>query len=253
MAKKPQMLRLAKELGPEAADDPSLLHPLFSRLPPLFPDTPDQMTPPTSFKASSNDSDPDTVNPYDPIPLSELFQLANKLMIEHPWDGPEINGQEIMGQGSVVMSYDLEMESTSEGSSSGEAWTMADALKLVDKVVVRPGVAMMDDEEEEAEAVPVGRVRIRRRRRWLLRLGRNKMSTTLALGVVVLGVSMAVFGVRAGGPNASWARWWAAVLGKRLASRGTRLGELLGGRLGGVLGSAAEMGRYLVSCVKDAL
>lgn len=246
------MLRLAQELGPEAADDPSLLHPLFSRLPPLFPDTPNQPTPTRSSKSSVDMIDPNETNPYDPLPLSELFQLADRLMVDHPWDGAEVQGQEIMGRGSVVLSYDLEMKPPPHETPSDEGWTMADALKLVDQEVVRPGVAMMDDdEEEEEEPIPVKRTRTRRRQRWLIRLGRNKMSTTLALGIVVLGVSMAVFGVRAGGPNANWARWWAAVLGKKLASKGTGLGDLLGGRLSGLVGSAAEVGRYLVSCLKD--
>lgn len=45
MSKRPQLLKLIEQ-HPEADQDPSLLHPLFARLPPLYPDTPDAPEPP---------------------------------------------------------------------------------------------------------------------------------------------------------------------------------------------------------------
>ncbi|KAI9636676.1 rab-GTPase-TBC domain-containing protein [Dioszegia hungarica] len=251
IAKKPQMMVLAAELGPEAADDPSLLHPLFSRLPPLYPDTPDQTTPPSHITTDATNREGDNPNPYRPIPLSELFSLADRLMLEHPWDGPEIRGQEIMGQGSVVMSYEKEMAPRPLETGVGDkAWTLVDALQLVDQEVVKPGAGMMDDEEEDEDEAPVpvrkpGR-RVQRRR-WLLRLGRNKLGTAVAVGVVVLGVGMAVFGVKAGGPHASWARWWAAIVGKQIAGSGA------GGRVGDRVDTAAEAGRYLARCLRGIM
>lgn len=45
VSKRPQLLKLIAQ-HPEAHEDPSLLHPLFARLPPLYPDTPDRPDPP---------------------------------------------------------------------------------------------------------------------------------------------------------------------------------------------------------------
>jgi hypothetical protein len=106
VAKKPQMLQLAKKLGSEAMDDPSLLHPLFARLPPLFPDTPSESTPVAKeINVSADAIKEDDANPYEPIPLSRIFELADELMTRFPWDSEDIRGREIMGTGSVVSSY----------------------------------------------------------------------------------------------------------------------------------------------------
>lgn len=255
IAKKPQMMDLAQKLDPEAADDPSLLHPLFSRLPPLYPDTPDQPFPISLDPRISTETDRDDPNPYEPIPLSDLFQLADKLMVEHPWDGPDIRGKDIMGEGSVVMSYDLEMAPLASKEEDRKRWTMSDALQLVDKEVVRPGVTMVDDDEEEGEAEkPVKRMRKQRiRRRWLFLLGRNKVGTTLAIVVVVLGIVMAIFGVKAGGVHASWARWWALVIGRKVGGKGSLFGSEVGGRLGEMVRVAREVSGFVVRSLKEII
>jgi hypothetical protein len=244
MAKKPQMLELARKLGPEAFDDPSLLHPLFSRLPPLFPDTPDRGTS-SNDTASAAQRSGDDPNPYDPIALSGLFQLADQLMAEHPWDGPDIRGADIMGEGSVVASYSLEMAARAPGDETSSAgWTIDDALELVDKGVVRPGVATMDDEEDQEDSLHSKRP-VRQRRRWLLRLGQNKGGTALALGVVLIGIGMALFGLRAGGVQASWARWWALVLNRKLGRVAAANGGFDRG-LDSISRYALDVGRYIV-------
>lgn len=55
MSKRPQLLKLIAE-HPEAHQDPSLLHPLFARLPPLYPDTPDAPAPPPPGTLSARPS-----------------------------------------------------------------------------------------------------------------------------------------------------------------------------------------------------
>jgi hypothetical protein len=69
----------------------------------------------------------------------------------------------------------------------------------------------------------------------------------VAVGVVLLGVGMAVFGVKAGGPHASWARWWGAVIGRQIAGKG------IGGRIGDFVDTAAEVGRYLAHCFRGVM
>jgi hypothetical protein len=125
------MMELAKDM-PD--DDTSLLHPLFARLPPLFPDTPDapHAPPQPSISANTEYEAPEGPNPYRPIPLSRLFILADILMREIPWDGDVVRGREVMGEASVVCSY------TSETNGLDEA------VSYINGEVVKPGA--MDQE-----------------------------------------------------------------------------------------------------------
>jgi hypothetical protein len=199
------MFKLARELGTEAQQDPSLLHPLFARLPPLFPDNPD-----TSFPSAEKNSPVvapnDDQNPYEPIALSEVFTLADKLMLLYPWDGDIIRGTEVMGDGSVVSSYALE-SALKNGKIS---WDIDSALKLVDKEVVKPGVGAMDEDEDEEEPSP--KPSVRRRPVWRVRRPKHKFGTAIAVGILLLGVGIAVYGSKAGGNNADWRRWWTVVI-----------------------------------------
>lgn len=163
------MLKLATELDYE--EDPTLLHPLFSRLPPLYPDEPDSHAP---------DSTPG--NPYSPIPLSEAFAHADELMAKYPWDGPDLRGQEIFGEGSAVLSFDRERDMTLE-----------EAVACLKKPITLPGAT----EPDPPALVPVATPR--RGRRWGL---------TLTVGVLVLGIALASYPPR-GHP---WQRWWTAFV-----------------------------------------
>ncbi|WVQ81438.1 hypothetical protein IAT38_003562 [Cryptococcus sp. DSM 104549] len=213
ITKKPQMLKIAKSLGPEYEQDPSLLHPLFTRLPPLYPDTPAAPSPPppspSPIPSSRTSREQDEANPYDPLPLSRVFALADELMERFPWDGEAVRGRRIMGEGSVVRTYNREYK---------EDWTAEDALEMVDVDVVLPGAGMpppSDDEDEDgsADLPPPSK----RRRPLPLRLPRNRLGTALALGVLLVGVGIAVYGVKAGAGAGSvggtgWKRWWGAVV-----------------------------------------
>ena len=192
IAKKDQMFELAKELGSDGEQDPSLLHPLFARIPPLYSDTPENCFPPLT--------DPlDDPNPYTPIPLSKLFQLADELMIKWPWDGAVIRGKDFMGGGSVVRTYELEM--------ANRAGDLDTALEWMDRDVVKPRASIPDDEEEET-VIPV-----RRRRRSRIQ-PRKKLGATLALGVVILGIGLTTYGSRSGAARGDWTKWWAWVIRK---------------------------------------
>lgn len=191
------MFALAKKLGREYQEDPSLLHPLFVRLPPLYPDTPSSPNPQTSPSISPSELElhnPD-INPYSPIRLSDIFQLADRLLEEYPWDGPLIRGREIMGPGSVMVTYDQEW--------SEEEWTAEKALKYVDVEVVQPGAAVMDEDELVPSPTPR---RVTNPALWEV-LKKVKPSTLVALGVVFLGVGMAVYGVKLEGRGVvTWRR-----------------------------------------------
>lgn len=212
MSKKKQMLRLVSKLGSEARLDPSLLHPLFQRLPPLYADTPDAPKPPSDFKAPEAKIY-DEPNPYDPIPLSGIFQLADRLQAKHPWDGHKIRGHEVMGPGSVVRTFAREIEVDPEDEKAAlKEWSLADAEAAIDQDVVLPGGEELDEEPDLAPE------------RWSLlpqrlglRVGSNRFLSVLAVGMVVVGVSAALFGWE--GRNAQWARWWGSVAGHWAAKR----------------------------------
>lgn len=202
VAKKPQMLKLVREMGQEAMDDPSILHPLFARLPPLVADDPDTQTlgaMELGEKGIVGGNDMDEPNPYEPIALSTIFRIADDLLARYPWDGPIIKGKEILGDASSVMTYPRELESD---------WTLKLAETLVNGEVIKPGADMLDEEEEE-DPLPIRKARSRKLR---VRIPRNKAGTLLAVGVVLFGVGIAVYGARSGGPRSNWARWWSVVL-----------------------------------------
>lgn len=357
MSKRPQLLKLIAA-HPEAHDDPSLLHPLFARLPPLYTDTPDQPTPPPpappgsrptrsrkprggSRSASRSRSrsrrrnekltpseekpagdldekaaikeqldrsttlapetpdeksyllggpilaelepraeaiitdtltwtdgellesvevDVDTppardeeANPFSPLILSEVFQLADSLMAKYPFDGPEVRGLEVLGPGSVVRTFDWERrgrpvdsdapsvdgdaekeedEESVEGSegvrtprAKREPFTHADAEACIDADVIVPGGDELDDLDEDVPPPIVKRVP----RHFLstllpgkLRVGVSNFGTALALGILVVGIGAMVLGWRR---NSAWALWWGHVA--RGWIRRSQVGRLL--------------------------
>jgi hypothetical protein len=202
VAKKAEMFSLAKELGSEAMDDPSLLHPLFARLPPLYPDTPSQPLPPPSalsILGRRPQGDDEDVTPYTPIPLSRLFDLTDELMARYPWDGDVIRGQEIMGEASAVWTYDSEVHASAR-----------DMLSMLGGEVVRPGAADMDDNEEEEE--PIRPVRRKKTSGYDLRMPRDRLGTSVAIGVMVLGLVLAMYSGRSKGARGEWSGWWGSVI-----------------------------------------
>ncbi|GMK56226.1 hypothetical protein CspeluHIS016_0300660 [Cutaneotrichosporon spelunceum] len=202
---KRQMLKLAADLGPEVRLDPSLLHPLFQRLPPLYADTPEEPKPPPGFHDPKKDgkSKFDEPNPYTPIPLSGIFQLADRLLAKYPYNGPQVRAYEVLGPGSVVQTYDREIGESESTDEKGEVdekgtlkgWTLADAEACVDKDVVLPGGDELDDDEPVAWPDKLGGLARSRR-----------IVTTVTIGVVLLGIGAALY--RSTG-RYRLAAWWA--------------------------------------------
>lgn len=200
VAKKPQMLELVKQMGQEAMDDPSVLHPLFARLPPLLADDPDlRHTDKVGAGAGAQADTDNDPNPYEPIALSTIFGIADDLMARYPWDGPVICGNEILGEASCVLTYAREHDDPT--------WSLKLAETLVTGEVVKPGAGMPGDSEDEDEDDSQEKKPVRVRR------PRNKIGTLVAVGVVLVGIGIAVYGTRSGGPRSNWIRWYSAVLG----------------------------------------
>ena len=172
LAKKPQMMQLAKQS--DYHDDPTLLHPFFAKLPPLFPDTPGDAKPPASS--------PDPDNPYSPLILSEIFQLTDALQVKYPWNGRVIRGREIIGDASVIVTYEQ------------EDWDLDHALHHLTGEIIRPGF-----HDDEHRPLPGRRLRVGRR-------------VVIALGVLLLGVGLARYASRLG-PRATWQGVGLSMLG----------------------------------------
>ncbi|ODN91450.1 hypothetical protein L198_05966 [Cryptococcus wingfieldii CBS 7118] len=200
---KPQLLSLISQLPQEYTDDTSLLHPLFSRLPPLHPDTPTSASP-TAPKESKKEKlkktlewfhDPSLPSPYDPIPLSKVFKLGDELMERLPWDGEAVRGKDVFGPGSVLVSY-------KEEQADGGHWSAEECLARIDVDVILPGA--LDPQEEEDEKPRRGR--IVRQPGFREVLTRIQPSTLVAFGVLALGVGIAFYGVK--GEGRGWRGWW---------------------------------------------
>jgi hypothetical protein len=214
VAKKPQMLRLVKEMGQEAMDDPSILHPLFARLPPLVADDPDTISisldgeKEVDTKQGNEYDDP---NPYEPILLSTIFRITDDLLARYPYDGPLIRGEEILGEGSSVNTFSRELD---------DDWTLRLAESQINGEVIKPGADMLDEEEEEEVPRPIRKPRIR--------VPRNKLGTVVAISVVLVGMGIAVYGARSGGPRSNWARWWSVVVRDWMSRSYTGVGSVRG-------------------------
>jgi hypothetical protein len=213
VAKKPQMLRLVKEMGQEAMDDPSILHPLFARLPPLIADDPATTSASLGEKEmnTKQGNEYDDPNPYEPILLSTIFRITDDLLARYPYDGPLIRGQEILGEASSVNTFSREMD---------EDWTLRLAESQINGEVIRPGADMLDEEEEEEVPRPI--------RKPHTRVPRNKIGTVVAISVVLVGMGIAVYGARSGGPRSNWARWWSVVVRDWMSKSYTGVGSVRG-------------------------
>lgn len=182
------MARLMAQMGPEAKHDPSLLHPLFARLPPLYPDTPDAPTPPPSYKPAEP-APHEEPNPYTPIPLSRVFALADKLMVKFPYDGKKIRAYEVFGPGSMVRTYAKER-------GGDVKWTLADAEDAIDNDVMLPNG---DEPDEEEFLTPPSR---------LIRC--DRLGTAMAVGFLAVGIGAVLLSWR-GRTDPQWVRFWSLV------------------------------------------
>jgi hypothetical protein len=214
VAKKPQMLRLVREMGQEAMDDPSILHPLFARLPPLVADDPD-----TASASSTGENDVkteldhgyDDPNPYEPILLSTIFRITDDLLARYPYDAPLVRAEEILGEASSVNTFSRETD---------DDWTLKLAESQIIGEVIKPGADMLDEEEEQEVPKPIRKPRIR--------IPRNKIGTLVAISVVLLGMGIAVYGARSGGPRSNRGRWWSVVVRDWMSKSHSGVGSVRG-------------------------
>lgn len=201
MGKKRRLFELYVALD----EDPTSLHPFFSRLPPLVADTPSSPSLPSPLPLSQKEihdilhttDSAASKNPHEPIYLSSLFEATDSLLAEFPPDHPEVRMYEIMGPGSMVRTYDAEL-------SGDFDLAQAESLVLGDKdgwdILVEPALEPSDDEDEHE--VPTEQPKLERTAKG--GLGIPRLGTALAISVLVVGIGFAVYTSRERHPK-GWA------------------------------------------------
>ncbi|KII87659.1 hypothetical protein PLICRDRAFT_111646 [Plicaturopsis crispa FD-325 SS-3] len=244
LSRKDEVERLEKE-GEEG-----MVHSLLSGLPDLFDDEEEPKEYHENVTASANDPSTapagpeDSEKPVDPIKdeydekdstpassppsspglqrtrisLTALLKHADELYAAHPPTHPALAVDTIMGPNSVIFTW-------SEDPSAMPPADAAEAMVTHPELIVHPFI-----EEPEDDADEKGRPHHRRRRK--LRKARRfhvERRTMLAGAVLVLGVAMAVYGMRARAPGGG-----ADSLGHVRRKDLRRLGRLVGGALVGI-------------------
>ncbi|KAI5452337.1 GTPase-activating protein gyp8 [Naganishia albida] len=250
LLKKNRLVELAHTLD----DDPGIIHTNLALLPPLIADNPgnlpsikdeeEKRAREAAIKLMEDSTvypDPDGPNPHQPIILSELFALTDSLWTRFPLHHTSVRAEEIMASQSVIFTYsDLESDlisgtdelDLSKTGSLGDiaAWVSTGPFNEEDVVVVPA-----PDESEDDEPLPMPTPAIRKpRRSEYTKLGRHVAGrTTLAIVVLVLGLSIAAYQART---KKSLSGLW-AFPGMFLDVGGRALGQ---GRMG-------TIGSWLVS------
>lgn len=209
LLKKNRLLKLAHTLE----DDPGIIHTNLALLPPLIADNPGDLP---SIKdeeetrareAAIKLMEDSTVypgtegpNPHQPIILSELFALTDSLWTRFPLRHASVRADEIMASQSVIFTYsDLELNLMS-GDDKGTG-LFGDIAKWVsdgpfneEDVVVVP--APNDSEDDEPSPIPTPVIR-KPTKPTYTKLGRRLAGrTSLAIFVLVLGLSIAAYQAR---------------------------------------------------------
>jgi hypothetical protein len=213
LLKKNRLLKLAHTLE----EDPGIIHTNLALLPPLIADNPGDLPTIKDEEATRarevaiklmEDSTiyPDTEgpNPHQPIILSELFALTDSLWTRFPLQHVSVRADEIMASQSVIFTYsDLEHElqtgNAKDPAQTGRipkdiaTWVSTGPFDEEDVVVVP---APDDSEDDEPVAIPTPVVRKPLRPKHT-QLGRRLAGrTSLAIFVLVLGLSIAAYQAR---------------------------------------------------------
>lgn len=207
------------KLASTLEDDPGIIHTNLALLPPLIADNPGD---PPSTKSSLETSrltslEPledstiyptaDGPNPHESIVLSELFALTDSLWARFPLQHTAVRAKEIMASRSAIFTYgDLESSLKSGKDDAHEtkpintnatddiaAWVAMGPLNEAE-VVVMPLLDDSDDEKPPDIPAPATRKSLNRkddllRRRWAGR-------TSLAIVVLLLGLSITAYQAR---------------------------------------------------------
>ncbi|KAJ9119738.1 hypothetical protein QFC22_003448 [Naganishia vaughanmartiniae] len=215
LLKKDRIMKLASTLE----DDPGIIHTNLALLPPLLADNPGDSPRANAVNGAARPAalepledstiypSTDGPNPHEPIVLSELFALTDSLWSRFPLQHAAVRADEIMASRSAIFTY-RDLESTLEAGNSDADETKPRTMNATDdiaawvstgpldeaEVVVVPSLDDTDDEKPTDVPAHVTRKSFNRkgdllRRRWVGR-------TSLAIVVLLLGLSIAAYQAR---------------------------------------------------------
>ena len=192
---------------------------------------------PTSIDRSVTHEDDDEILPTSSVSpivtkffLTDLLKHADALYIAFPPSHPGLSLSSIMGPQSVVFTW-------SESPSSLPSDNTAEAMVSCPELVVYPFIETGSDQmksKESSEGEEKTNKRIRRRRHKLRKAPFSNMEkkTMMAGTVIVLGVAMAIYGVKASGHSTF--HNYADAHGQTSTKDWKRLGGWVGSAIAGV-------------------
>ncbi|KAH9478599.1 TBC1 domain family member 20 [Psilocybe cubensis] len=222
------------ETQPKEEDADQSTRPLSETIPPV------ELSPPINEPTKEENHDCDIVSTIHHKPeriyLTDLLRRADALYKEFPPSHPGLALSSIMGPQSVVFTWS---ESFSELPSDNTAEAMVSHPELV----VYPYVEIDPHQKEEGssddkdEKSPGGGKKSRRKRRKLRKspFGQMEKKTMLAGTVLVLGVAMAVYGIKARNAHPSHGLLYGIAEG-----RGHKDWRRVSGWVGGALAGMSE-------------
>ncbi|KAJ9097220.1 hypothetical protein QFC21_004889 [Naganishia friedmannii] len=215
LLKKDRIMKLASTLE----DDPGIIHTNLALLPPLMADNPGdpprmKSTIEAARLAALEPLEDSTIypttdgpNPHEPIVLSELFALTDSLWLRFPLQHAAVRADEIMASRSAIFTY-RDLESTLETGSVNADGTKIRSMNATDdiaawiatgplneaEVVVVP--SLDDSDDEKPLDVPAHAIRKSFNRKSDLLKRRWVGRTSLAIIVLLLGLSIAAYQAR---------------------------------------------------------
>lgn len=173
------------------------------------------------------------VSAHPKVTLAELLKAADDLYEKYPPTHPGLALSTIMGPQSVIFTW-------SESRVALSSDNMVEAMVAHPELVVYPHVEMDEDQKAESSTASnldrAGAKARRRKRRKLRKLPFGHVEKkTMVAAVIVLGVAMAVYGIKARHtPGGAYGHWHADGHSHGGAKDWKRLGGWLGGALAGM-------------------
>jgi len=186
------------------------------------------------IKVEKSETPPPTLPAHPPLAklvLTDLLKLADDLYDKYPPSHSMLALSSIMGPQSVVFTWS-ESLSALPSDNTAEAMVSHPELVVYPYIEVNPYQKETDMEEKQGRS----KIALRKRRKKLRKLpfGQVEKKTVLAGTVIVLGVAVAIYGIKARNGPGSHGLFQAFADGHR-AHGGTRDWKRIGGWVGGTL------------------
>jgi len=193
------------------------------------------------IKVEKSETPPPTLPPAHPplakLVLTDLLKLADDLYDKYPPSHSMLALSSIMGPQSVVFTWS-ESLSALPSDNTAEAMVSHPELVVYPYIEVNPYQKGADMEEKQGRS----KIALRKRRKKLRKLpfGQVEKKTVLAGTVIVLGVAVAIYGIKARNGPGSHGLFQAFADGHRAQGGVARDWKRIGGWVGGTLAGVSQ-------------